>query len=194
MASENNITMKQYNGTDYDTLYPKNTSQQSLLNDSTLATALGLSGTPTVNDALTAITLVAGGAKIETGSYVGTGTYGSSNPCSLTFDFAPKVLFMLGVASTTISSGGLTYTALLSGITSTTSDTQNFAINCSILPNYPTFNAYFGFSYASLLSHSYAFKSEDGKTIYWYHRTDALNQLNNTSTSYTYNYYYLAIG
>lgn len=87
MASENNITMKQYNGTDYDTLYPKNTSQQSLLNDSTLATALGLSGTPTVNDALTAInTLVAGGAKIETGSYVGTGTYGASNPCSLTFN------------------------------------------------------------------------------------------------------------
>lgn len=28
--------------------------------------------------------------KIETGSYVGTGTYGSSNPNSLTFGFAPK--------------------------------------------------------------------------------------------------------
>lgn len=34
------------------------------------------------------------GAKIETGSYVGTGTYGASNPCSLTFDFAPKLLFI----------------------------------------------------------------------------------------------------
>lgn len=29
--------------------------------------------------------------KIETGSYVGTGTYGASNPCSLTFSFVPKV-------------------------------------------------------------------------------------------------------
>ena len=28
--------------------------------------------------------------RIATGSYVGTGTYGSSNPCSLTFPFVPK--------------------------------------------------------------------------------------------------------
>ena len=30
-------------------------------------------------------------AKIATGSYVGTGTYGASNPCSLTFPFVPKI-------------------------------------------------------------------------------------------------------
>lgn len=29
------------------------------------------------------------GVQIATGSYVGTGTYGSSNPCTLTFDFVP---------------------------------------------------------------------------------------------------------
>lgn len=28
--------------------------------------------------------------RIATGSYVGTGTYGASNPCSLTFPFVPK--------------------------------------------------------------------------------------------------------
>lgn len=33
--------------------------------------------------------LGSGFAKIQTGSYVGTGTYGASNPCSLTFDFTP---------------------------------------------------------------------------------------------------------
>lgn len=32
--------------------------------------------------------------KIATGSYVGTGTYGSSNPCSLTFDFVPTIIFV----------------------------------------------------------------------------------------------------
>ena len=32
--------------------------------------------------------------RIATGSYVGTGTYGASNPCSLTFDFAPKLLIV----------------------------------------------------------------------------------------------------
>ena len=34
------------------------------------------------------------GPRIETGSYVGTGTSGASNPCSLTFDFTPKIVLM----------------------------------------------------------------------------------------------------
>lgn len=33
-------------------------------------------------------------AKIQTGSYVGTGTSGASNPCSLTFSFVPKVFIL----------------------------------------------------------------------------------------------------
>lgn len=36
----------------------------------------------------------AAGAKIQTGSYVGTGTYGQANPCSLTFDFVPALLIV----------------------------------------------------------------------------------------------------
>ena len=35
-------------------------------------------------------------AKVQVVSYVGTGTYGSSNPNSLTFDFAPKVVIVNG--------------------------------------------------------------------------------------------------
>lgn len=34
------------------------------------------------------------GVKIATGSYTGTGTYGSSNPNSLTFEFEPKLVFI----------------------------------------------------------------------------------------------------
>lgn len=41
---------------------------------------------------------LSGFARIETGSYVGTGTYGSANPNTLTFEFAPKFVF--------VSSGG----------------------------------------------------------------------------------------
>ena len=53
MSTIKDFTMRQYNGIDYDTLYPKSTSQQVLLNDSELASNLGLSGdNPTVNDAL----------------------------------------------------------------------------------------------------------------------------------------------
>jgi hypothetical protein len=33
-------------------------------------------------------------SKIAAGSYTGTGTHGESNPTSLTFDFAPKILFV----------------------------------------------------------------------------------------------------
>lgn len=42
---------------------------------------------------------VADKAKIATGSYTGTGTYGASNPNSLTFDFVPKVILFFSSAS-----------------------------------------------------------------------------------------------
>lgn len=50
-----------------------------------------IAGKATVDSILS---LVSGGAKIQTGSYVGTGTYGQANPCSLTFDFKPIALFI----------------------------------------------------------------------------------------------------
>lgn len=37
--------------------------------------------------------------KIATGSYVGTGTYGASNPCSLTFDFVPTLVMIFGAGA-----------------------------------------------------------------------------------------------
>lgn len=37
---------------------------------------------------------LSGFARIETGSYVGTGTYGKSNPNTLTFGFAPKLVLI----------------------------------------------------------------------------------------------------
>lgn len=40
-------------------------------------------------------------AKIATGTYSGTGTYGESNPVSLTFSFEPKVLFISSAAAVT---------------------------------------------------------------------------------------------
>lgn len=39
-----------------------------------------------------------GMAKIATGSYVGTGTYGVNHPCSLTFPFVPKLVSLGGSA------------------------------------------------------------------------------------------------
>lgn len=142
MATNKNITMKQFNGTDYDMLYPKTIANQisgimpissggtngstasagvnnlvsglsqitPVSNDlfpfrdvsgntgasvtlANLVIALGNNGVIT-NDNLNLDTKVAalGYAKIATGSYVGTGTFGVNNPCSLTFPFSPKIL------------------------------------------------------------------------------------------------------
>lgn len=40
-------------------------------------------------------------AKSQAGSYAGTGIYGSSSPCSLTFDFEPKMLVVSGPSDET---------------------------------------------------------------------------------------------
>lgn len=63
-----------------------------------------------------------GELKMATGMYVGTGTYGASNPCSLTFDFVPCLVIMgpynLGIATSSpsiywfgqLSNAGMAYT------------------------------------------------------------------------------------
>ena len=56
----------------------------------------GTSGAPywtSPADLLAALGLT-NAAKIATGSYVGTGTYGANNPCSLTFPFLPQFLWI----------------------------------------------------------------------------------------------------
>ena len=107
MATTKNITMKQFNGTDYDTLYPKTIASQipdvySKTNTITAETLsqLGLSADKLPNDAFQQIKTLIDNvqvsadskARIQTGSYVGTGTYGANNPCSLTFDFEPNIV------------------------------------------------------------------------------------------------------
>ena len=76
MATEKNITMKQFNGTDYDTLYPKTIASQI----------------PDVYSKSYIDSILKDKAKIQTGSYVGTGTRGADNPCSLTFDKTPVLV------------------------------------------------------------------------------------------------------
>ena len=102
MATDKLITMKQFNGTDYDTLYPKTIASQipdvysktDIITTGTLA-QLGLSANKLPNDAFQRIkALIDGKPNIQTGSYAGTGTYGANNPCRLTFNFKPKVVII----------------------------------------------------------------------------------------------------
>ena len=54
----------------------------------------GGAGKTTLSALASTLQSVRGFAKIQTGSYVGTGTYGADNPCSLTFNFNPCFLFV----------------------------------------------------------------------------------------------------
>ena len=91
-------------------------------------------------------------AKIQTGSYVGTGTYGASNPCSLTFDFEPKIVFIQGPLY--VSGVGLQEQTL-----------------CTIPIYRITYTDYLTYAYfinytTSTLRHGYY--NKNNKTVYWY--------------------------
>lgn len=74
-------------------------SDEEILSSS-VKNQLGLDADATPSDAFALLgQSVASGARIVTGSYVGTGTYGSSNPNTLTFDFEPKAIFICGQRS-----------------------------------------------------------------------------------------------
>lgn len=115
MANNYEITMKQYNGNDYDTLYPKNVSQQVLLNSSDIANQLGLIITnPTVADAISKLQSNIYDDIITRGSYIGTGTYGPDHPNQLTFDFVPRLIIIINEYNATL---GIFVQGILAGMT-----------------------------------------------------------------------------
>lgn len=108
-------------------------------------------------------------AKIQTGSYVGTGTYGAGNPCSLTFDFVPKFLY---VKSTNSSSAGFFLPHTL------TNTFKNFA--------------YQGFNQNTAIQSANCYGKMEGTTLSWYNKATISGtegeQFNNSGT-----YYYIAL-
>ena len=86
-----NVQMKQYNGTSFDNILPY--ASQAL----TLAGGGG--ATEIIAQAR------AGLSQIATGSYVGTGTYGASNPTVITCGFKPKYVVILGKGANDLSVG-----------------------------------------------------------------------------------------
>lgn len=113
-----------------------------------------------------------GAVNVKFGSYIGTGTYGKSDPTSLTFDFAPRFIALFRYSgelalSTTVSTKAVGVTAPL------TTEFQKSVC----------FVAYINSKY------TYMKKSEDGKTLTWYSEYNASYQWNSADT-----HYYLAIG
>lgn len=112
----------------------------------------------------TAISQISGKANVATGSYVGTGTYGSNNPCTLTFDFVPQIIVIKGV-------------------------NQNDVLN----PIIPRAGGVYGLEYQTGSSYQTAYLvtvSYSGTTVSWYSTNNAYVQQNNSGTTY----YYVGVG
>ena len=116
-----------------------------------------------------------GAAKIQTGSYTGTGTYGSSNPCSLTFDFVPTLVVMVAQYYSTSNfqyfSPNFVFT-YMPWLTTSYQSKRGF------------FDKYSGYNCAK--------KSSDGKTLYWYN--DQGGEANEQFNLSGYKYYWIAFG
>ncbi len=151
------ITMKQYNGSGYDSLFPKDVSQQVLLNNTAVAESIGLSmDNPTILDAVskvqTNLNWVANNYSVcGLGSYVGTGTYGVDHQNSLAFSFVPKFIIITGASDCVIFFNGSQTTYIIGNGSS---------------PIYLTWD-------------------NTNKTVNWYGQS-ALTQMNFNNTTYTY--------
>ena len=109
--------------------------------------------------------------KIATGSYVGTGTYGESNPNSLTFDFEPKLVII-----------GL-------DVNDSNATIRTATFFCFYLPtDYKTYS-YRYTNGGSMYNKETYYAKLDGKTLSWYTSVSVEEQLNFSKT-----YHYLAIG
>ena len=118
--------------------------------------------------------------KVVGGYYYGTGTYGKNNPCSLTFDFAPKVVLLLGqyywddYNQFTYSSGNIW--AMLSTMLST-----EYVAGIGFGQDKTSSGTYYP---------TYGKKSADGRTFYWYSDGTPTIQFNASGRVY----HYIAIG
>lgn len=108
--------------------------------------------------------------KIETGSYVGTGTYGRNNPNSLTFGFVPKILLISSVITRdVVNRAVIDYSALIEAN-----------------KDYPGFYG----SFTSDRIKNSMWLSDGNKTLNWFNTSNASNQLNQSGALY----YYKAFG
>lgn len=98
-----------------------------------------------------------GNAKIVTGSYVGNGKYGASNPNKLTFERVPKIIIFFG-------------------------ETANLTIY-----TYPVVPLIEGVAFeTNTFGSSTAKFSLSEKTVSWFNDTNAGNQLNQSGSTYYY--------
>lgn len=143
------------------------------------------SGIPKTDLASDVQAVLTSAAKIASGIYIGTGTYGADNPNILTFDFEPKLVIMLGYLRE--NEGWVPQF----GQTTSTDMGANTVIVADVLTT--TYEKKRGFVHNNIYSSTnscYAKKSANGKTVYWYDTGSSEGQFNSSDLVY----YYAAIG
>ena len=129
--------------------------------------------------------------RIQAGSYVGTGTFGPNNPCSLTFDFEIDALFIIRVgngAFTTLGGNNADLALLKQG--------KNYAMYANLLTTDYVNGVGLGeINMTNSSTSSFGKKSSDGKTFYWYNAyvnsgANGSDQFNSVDVTYT----WLALG
>ena len=145
-----NVNMKQWNGTSFDNVLPLAYNAKQLEGQSLADVKQWVQDN---------------GLLLYTGSYRGTGTYGSSNPTSITFPFEPIIWFTPEdrYASNYMGSYGIVVLSMFG---------EDYEIT--------------GFPSSSGVTKI----KKVGNTLSWYNETSAGYQLNGSGTTY----YYAAIG
>lgn len=143
---------------------------------STFSVALAPTPTTGLYDLSNNLLLTLPGVQIETGSYVGTGTYGSSNPNSLTFGFVPILVFLTEINTLNIDGESPGLRAMFT----VPSLSNNFSTG-----GYEVFNSTYG-------DNSYSAKV-NGTTLSWYSSQDATEQFNRVVGGTPFRYDYVAI-
>lgn len=133
-------------------------NKANLLSDETaaaLVTALGGATPATVNEAFSKLAVKP--VKVTTGSYTGTGTYGESNPKSLSFSNSLYLLFISPA-------------------------TSNIVNNPTVLIR----NAKFSVTDGSMSNWGVIVQSWSDKSVSWYNTSTATRQLNESGVTYKY--------
>lgn len=153
-------------------------NKATLLTDAT-ATALELAGDdPTVDDALNALNTK---AVIEVVSYVGTGQYGASNPCSISFSKAPKAVFFLGTGT------GGTMPRVYDVAN------KNMLTPNSLTTSYELGRGFYYYGDGSYTGVPYAKISADGKSISWYAAQNSGGEAETQLNASGITYYFLGV-
>lgn len=135
------------------------------------------------NTTITYLGQLGGGARIEVGSYVGTGTYGSSNPCSVSASFPIKRLSVFGE----IYAGTGNYFPIYENSNSSSYSMHDILLTTSFASRRGIHKGASSYD----LDYSFGKKSADGKTFSWYSTGGGASfQLNESGITY----YYIAIG